>query len=125
QTLSFAQSATTSLRGTVSDTKGLVVAGATVTLSNAATRFSRSTKTDGQGVYQFLELPPASYLLTVEAAGFATMKRENLLLQVSSPATQNLTLEVKGGTIVVDVSGEAPTVNTQDATLGNTFTARQ
>ena len=125
QTLSFAQSATTSLRGTVSDSKGLVVAGATVTLSNAATGFSRSTKTDGQGVYQFLELPPASYLLTVEASGFATMKRENLLLQVSSPATENLTLEVKGGTIVVDVSGEAPTVNTQDATLGNTFTARQ
>ncbi|MGC2555610.1 MAG: carboxypeptidase-like regulatory domain-containing protein, partial [Candidatus Sulfotelmatobacter sp.] len=69
QNLSFAQSATTSLRGTVSDAKGLVVAGAEVTLSNAATGFSRSTKTDGQGTYRFLELPPSAYVLTVEAAG--------------------------------------------------------
>jgi Carboxypeptidase regulatory-like domain len=125
QALVFAQSATTSLHGTISDAKGLVVAGASVTLSNAATGFSRSTQTDGQGVYQFLELPPASYVLTVEALGFAKMKRENVVLQVSSPATLNLALEVKGGTVVVDVSGEAPMVNTTDATLGNNFNARQ
>jgi hypothetical protein len=125
QTLSFAQSATSSLRGTVSDAKGLVVAGASVTLSNAATGFSRMTKSDGQGVYQFLELPPAGYVLTVEAAGFATMKRENVVLLVSSPATLNLALQVKGGTVVVDVTGEAPMVNTQDATLGSVFTQRQ
>jgi hypothetical protein len=125
QALTFAQSATTSLHGTISDAKGLVVAGASVTLSNAATGFSRSTKTDGQGVYQFLELPPATYMLTVEAAGFAEMKRENVLLQVSSPATVNLALQVKGGTVVVDVSEEAPMVNTTDATLGNNFNARQ
>jgi Carboxypeptidase regulatory-like domain len=120
-----AQSATSSLRGEISDAKGLVVAGATVTLSNAATGFSRSTKTDGQGAYQFLEIPPATYVLTVEAPGFAKTKRENVVLQVSTPATVNLTLQVAGGSVVVDVSGEAPMVNTQDATLGNTFTARQ
>jgi hypothetical protein len=125
QTLSSAQSATTSLRGTVSDAKGLVVAGAEVALSNAATGFSRTTKTDGQGVYQFLELPPAAYVLTVEAAGFAKTKRENVVLQVSSPATLNLALDVKGGTVIVDVSGEAPQVNTTDATLGNNFNSRQ
>jgi hypothetical protein len=125
QTLTFAQSATTSLRGTVSDAKGLVVPDASVTLSNAATGFSRSTKTDSQGTYQFLELPPAAYVLTVEAAGFAKAKRENLVLQVSSPAMLNFTLQVQGSTVVVDVSGEAPMVNTQDATLGNNFNARQ
>ncbi|MGC2403990.1 MAG: carboxypeptidase-like regulatory domain-containing protein [Acidobacteriaceae bacterium] len=121
----MAQSATTSLRGEISDSKGLVVSGATVTLSNAATGFSRTTRTDGQGVYQFLEIPPANYVLTVDAPGFAKTKRENLLLQVSTPATVNLSLQVAGGSVVVDVSGEAPMVNTQDATLGNTFTARQ
>ncbi|HZW93308.1 MAG TPA: carboxypeptidase-like regulatory domain-containing protein [Candidatus Eremiobacteraceae bacterium] len=119
------QSATTSIRGEISDAKGLVVSGATVTLSNAATGFSRTTKTDGQGVYQFLEIPPAAYVLTVEAAGFATMKRENVVLQVSSPATLNLTVQVQGRSVVIDVTGEAPMVNTQDATLGNTFNSRQ
>ncbi|MFZ2085735.1 MAG: carboxypeptidase-like regulatory domain-containing protein, partial [Candidatus Sulfotelmatobacter sp.] len=125
QTLTFAQSATTSLRGTVSDAKGLVVAGANVTLSNAATGFSRSTTTDGQGAYQFLELPPANYVLTIGAPGFAKVKRENVVLQVSSPATLNVALQVQGSSVVVDVSGEAPMVNTTDATLGNNFNARQ
>lgn len=124
-TFLLAQSATTSVHGAITDAKGAVVAGATVTLSNAATGFSRSTKTDAQGTYQFLEVPPATYVITASAQGFSTTRRENVVLEVSSPATLNLPLEVHGGTVVVDVSGEAPVVNTTDATLGNTFNARQ
>ena len=124
-TLVFAQSATTSLHGTISDAKGAVVSGASVTLTNPATGFSRTVKTDDQGAYQFVEVPPSTYLLTVTSAGFATTKRENVVLQVSSPATVNLALQVQGGSIIVDVTGEAPMVNTQDATLGNNFNARQ
>lgn len=124
-TLAFGQSATTSLRGTISDAKGAVVAGATVTLSNQATGFSRTVKTDGQGVYQFLEVPPATYVLTVNAQGFATVKRENVVLQVSYPATLNLALQVQASSVIVDVTGEAPVVNTSDATLGNNFNTRQ
>jgi hypothetical protein len=120
-----AQGATTSLRGVITDAKGLVVPGATVTLGNSATGFMRTTKTDGQGAYQFLEVPPANYVLTVEAAGFAKTRRENVLLQVSSPATLNLSLQVAGGSVVVEVTSEAPMVNTTDATLGNNFDSRQ
>jgi hypothetical protein len=124
-TLALAQSATTSLRGTISDAKGAVLSGATVTLNNQATGFSRTVKTDDQGIYQFLEVPPSTYLMTVNAGGFATLKRDNVVLQVSSPATLNVTLQVQGSSEVVDVSGEAPLVNTTDATLGNNFNARQ
>ena len=124
-TLAFAQSATTSLRGTVADPKGAVVAGASVTLSNPATGFSRTAQTNDQGIYQFLEVPPATYVVEVTAAGFATTKRDSVPLQVSSPATVNLVLQVQGGSVIVDVSGEAPMVNTQDATLGNNFNSRQ
>jgi hypothetical protein len=53
------------------------------------------------------------------------VKRENVVLQVSSPATLNVALQVQGSSVVVDVSGEAPMVNTTDATLGNNFNARQ
>ena len=123
--LAFAQSATTSLRGTVADPKGAVVAGATVTLSNPATGFSRTAKTDDQGIYQFLEVPPSTYAIEASAAGFATTKRDSVPLQVSSPATVNLVLQVQGGSVIVDVSGEAPQVNTTDATLGNNFNSRQ
>jgi len=123
--LAFGQSATSSLHGTISDAKGLVVAGATVTIANKETGFSRTVKTNDQGVYQFLEVPPASYVLTVTATGFATTKRENVVLQVSSPETVNMALQVQGGSIIVDVTSEAPLVNTQDATLGNNFNSRQ
>jgi hypothetical protein len=124
-TLTSAQSATTSLRGTISDQKGAVVAGATVTLDNQATGFTRSVKTDDQGTYQFLEVPPATYVMTVTASGFATTKRENVVLQVSNPASLNLALQIQGGSVILDVTGEAPVVNTQDATLGNNFNSRQ
>jgi hypothetical protein len=123
--LASAQSATSSLRGTISDSIGAVVSGATITLSNQSTGFSRIVKTDDQGIYQILEVPPAAYVMTVAAQGFATVKRENVVLQVSSPATLSISLQVQGSSVIVDVSGEAPQVNTQDATLGNNFNARQ
>ena len=89
--LAAAQSANSSLHGTVADPKGAVVAGASVTLSNQATSFSRTVKTDDQGSYQFLEVPPSTYVMTVTASGFATTKHENVVLQVSSPTTANIT----------------------------------
>src|SRR5580765_6302380 len=73
-TLTFGQSATTSLRGTISDARGAVLNGAGVTISNAATGFSRTVKSDDQGVYQFLEVPPSTYVVTVNASGFAVVK---------------------------------------------------
>ncbi|MGA8505751.1 MAG: carboxypeptidase-like regulatory domain-containing protein [Candidatus Sulfotelmatobacter sp.] len=124
-TLLWAQTATTSLRGTVYDAKGAVVSAATVTLSNPATGFLRTTKSDGQGNYQFLELPPAKYDLTVNAAGFAAIKQSGLELQVATPATLNVNMEVAGGTVTVEVSSTAPLVNTQDATMGHAFGADQ
>lgn len=123
--LALAQSATTSVRGTVSDAKGAVVSGATVTLNNKDTGFTRSATTDDQGTYQFLEVPPATYVMTVASTGFATTRRENVVLQVSNPATVNLQLQVQASSVIIDVTGEAPVVNTTDATLGNNFNARQ
>jgi len=124
-TFALSQSATSSLHGAVSDAKGAVVPGATVTLNNPATGFSRTVKTDTQGLYQFLEVPPAAYIVSATASGFGTTRRGNVALQVSSPATLNLTLEVQGIAEVVEVTGEAELVNTQDATLGNNFNSRQ
>ncbi|PYX63667.1 MAG: hypothetical protein DMG74_16050 [Acidobacteria bacterium] len=121
----WAQSSTTSLRGTVSDSKGGVLPGASVTIGDAEAGFSRNTKTDDQGVYQFLQLPPATYVVTVIAAGFANLKQENVRLMVNTPATLNLNMQVQGQTITVEVSGTAPLVNTTDASLGHAFGAEK
>jgi Carboxypeptidase regulatory-like domain len=119
------QSATTSLRGTISDPQGAVLPDATVTLSNPSTGFSESKKTDRDGVYQFLQLPPGTYTLTVAKAGFTTLKEDNLRLLVNVPATSNLSMRIKGEASVVDVTSTGVQVNSQDATIGNAFGTSQ
>jgi hypothetical protein len=123
--LMWGQTATTSLHGTVSDPNGAVIPGASVTISNPATGFTRVTKTDAQGGYQFLELPPAKYDVAITASGFATMKQTGMELQVASPASLNVTMQVTGGTVTVEVAGTTPMVNTVDASLGHAFGAEQ
>jgi hypothetical protein len=124
-TLVVAQTATTSLRGTVYDAKGAVVAGASVMIVNPATEFSRRTKSDNQGGYEFVDLPPATYELIVNSTGFATVKESGIQLLVNSPGTVNINLQVTGGTVTIDVAATAPLVNTVNAALGHAFDTEQ
>ena len=123
--LSWAQTSTTSLRGTVVDPKEAVVPGAEITLSNSATGFSRTTRTDDRGFYQFLEIPPANYTLTIKSAGFGILRVENVRLLVNTPATLNEALQVQAVAEKIEVMSQAPLVNTEDATIGHAFTADQ
>ncbi len=121
----FSQAATTSLRGTVTDAKAAVVVGAAVTITDPATGLTRQTTTGGQGEYQFLELPPATYELVVKAQGFAIVKETGVQLLVRTPATLNVTLQVSGAMETVEVNATAALVNTQDATMGHAFDTAQ
>jgi hypothetical protein len=121
----LAAQSTSSLRGVVSDAKGAVLPGATVRIYDSQTGFARTVNSGGDGVYQFLQIPPATYALTISAKGFASIQRENVTLLVNSPATLNFTMQVEGASIKVEVTSEAPQVNTQDASIGNAFTERQ
>src|SRR5260221_12640997 len=123
-TLTFAQSGTTSLRGTVSDPAGAVVPDATITLSSAEIAVNLTTQSDKNGFYQFQAVRPATYVLTVTATGFAVYKQSGLELLVSTPATSDLKLRLASGTTTVEVQAASQTVNTQDATIGNTFDSR-
>jgi hypothetical protein len=119
------QTATATLRGDVADAQGAVVPGASVTLLNGATGFSRSIQSDSSGRYEFNELPPATYQLTVSAPGFATFTNENLALVVDTHAVLNVKLSVGSTTERVEInSGPAVAVST-DATLGNAFDSKQ
>ncbi len=124
-TLVSAQTGTSSLRGIVSDPKGAVLPGATVTVSDKQNGFTRSTTTDGRGEYQFLQLPPSTYTLVVNGKGFAEVKQERVQLLVGVPTTLNVSLQVQGQTITVEVTGAATQVNTTDATMGNAFETKQ
>ena len=121
---SLAQTGTTSIRGVVLDKTGAAAAGARVSITNNGQALQRETRTDSSGEYRFLALPPGNYTLAVEKEGF---KREQttLDLPVNVPVTSNVTLDVGAVSEKVEVSAEAETVNTTDASLGNAFNETQ
>ncbi|PYU64495.1 MAG: hypothetical protein DMG49_26535 [Acidobacteria bacterium] len=71
------QTGTTSVRGAVTDKTGAAIVGAKVSVINAAQGLQRETATDGTGGYEFLSLPPGSYVLTIETKGFRKFEQKN------------------------------------------------
>lgn len=114
----FSQNATTSLRGVIKDPSGAVVPGATITLTVAATGQKYSTTSGASGEYSFIQITPAKYTITVQSAGFGKQVKSAELL-VNQPATIDFSLTVQASNQVVNVSAEAQTLNTTDASLGN------
>jgi len=98
-----------------------MVAGATVTLKNPSTGFSR-TQTTGPRWLQFELIAPGDYTIEVEAKGFKKVLRSVTAL-VSSVGTADMQLEVGNISEVVQVEAGSAivAVNTEDATLGNNF----
>src|SRR6202140_905152 len=74
----WAQTATTSLHGVVTDKSGPSISDATVTLSNSGQGFQRDSKTNNVGECEFISLPPGTYVLTVEMTGFQKFEQTNL-----------------------------------------------
>ncbi len=120
-----AQTGTSSVRGAVTDKTGSAIVGAKVAVVNAAQGLHREGATDGSGAYEFLGLPPGSYVLTIETKGFRKFEQKNLQLQVNSPASVNATLEVGSAAEIIEVSAQAVTLNTTDASLGSAFSENQ
>jgi len=122
---SLAQNGTTSLRGTIQDPNGSVVPDAVVTLTGAEIGLTLTAHSDKDGSYQFRDVRPATYNLTVTANGFATYRQTGLVLLVSTPATSDVKLQIASGIVTVEVAATTQTINTQDATMGNTFDSKQ
>ncbi|MFN0112437.1 MAG: carboxypeptidase regulatory-like domain-containing protein [Blastocatellia bacterium] len=124
--LAAAQTGTSTIRGTVSEGTGKVVAGATITIKNDATSLSRTATTDNSGAYAFTALPPGVYVIEIEAKGFKKFVSTNVKALVDTPSTIDATLEVGSVNEVVSVTASnETTVNTQDASLGNVIANQQ
>jgi hypothetical protein len=112
------QTATTALRGSVSDPSGAVVTGAVVNLQNLASGQQFTKKADGKGEFVFSPIVPGAYLIKVSAAGFADQSKQAEIL-VDQPAMINFSLGIQTSATTVDVSATAQTLNVTDATIGN------
>ena len=119
----FAQNLT-SLSGVASDSSGGVLPSVAIELTNKATEAKRSARTDQQGRYTFPQLTPGSYKLEAKAAGFKAEMVDNLTLQVNTPATVNLSLQVGALSETVSVTSEVALINTVDASIGNAIGER-
>jgi hypothetical protein len=121
----LAQIGTTSLHGTVLDNSRAAIAGAKVRLTNAARAFEREATTPPSGEFEFLALPPGTYVLTVEKDGFNKYEQNNLQLLVNVANTVSVILKIGSLSTQVEVSAQSETINTTDASLGTAFNENQ
>jgi hypothetical protein len=111
------QSATATLTGTVTDERGAAIAGARVTIADAARALRREAVTGGDGVFRLMQLPPSRYQLVVEQRGFATTELMGVVLNVGEQSALRIELKIAGVGEVVTISdvslvGDSPAVST-------------
>jgi hypothetical protein len=122
----FAQAgvSTSEIRGRIIDPNGAVVNGATVTVSDAGKGVSRAAVTDGQGEYRFLALPPGTYQMRVEAAGFSSQVKNAIEVTVGQTANQDFSLQVGDATATVVVTSDPPIIETDRSQQATTINER-
>lgn len=105
------------ISGTVSDPTGAVIPGATVLLKNVETGIQHTASTDASGHYRVPELGLGNYEVDVQATGFQSVERTGIALSVGREAVVNVVLQVGAVAEKITVTGEAPLVNTTNATV--------
>jgi hypothetical protein len=117
--------ATGDLHVTVKDPKGDVVPNATVTARDVAKGLERTATSNGQGSYSVRLLPPGTYTVTVEAAGFNKLENTGVAVTVGGLAELPVTLSVSGGKEIVEVTSQAALVETSSSSTTDTIGQRR
>jgi hypothetical protein len=125
QSYGQSQAITASLSGTILDQSGQSVNGAKITLVSPERGISRTYVTSDNGLYTFTLLPAATYKLQVEAAGFKHYKQDGIELIPGQNAEQKISLSVGAVTESVEVTSEAPLMNSENANIASDVSARQ
>jgi hypothetical protein len=119
----LAQEAT--LSGTITDTTDAIVPGVTVTAQNVESGNTFTGVSDVTGNYRISAIRPGIYKVTAELAGFATVTRDRVELQVSQNAQLNLKMTLASLSETLTVSGDAPLVDLAQSDLGGNIDTRQ
>ena len=114
----LAQSTGGRITGTVGDPSGAIVPGVKVALINEASGVNRDTVTDASGGYVFPQVPVGEYRLEFDGAGFKKNIRRGVTLQLNQVITLNMTMQLGETREIVDVTSEAPLVDTSSTQLG-------
>jgi len=114
----FGQTTTASISGEVRDVTGAVISEAALTITNVATGLVRTTTSDATGRYRVQNLAVGSYQVEAAFSGFKSVVRRGITLTVGQAADVDITMEVGAVTERVEVTAEAPLVDTSTAVLG-------
>ncbi|TAK17147.1 MAG: hypothetical protein EPO35_03655 [Acidobacteria bacterium] len=121
----FAQgSSTSSIAGTVIDSTGAAIPGASIEAKNAATGAVFTAVSSGQGGFQIPAVPTGTYTVTVTLQGFKTVILKDVVVTVGQPATVSAKLEVGGVSETVTVEGAAAVVQTQQTAITSTINTK-
>lgn len=115
----FAQGERGTFNGTILDSSGAAVAGATVKAINVGTGVETPAITTAAGVYRLPYMQPATYKISVSVPGFKAAVRENVILGVAQTLTVDFTLEVGNVSDQITVSSDPPLLETGTAELGS------
>jgi hypothetical protein len=121
----FGQTSTASLSGSVEDQAKSVIAGASVTIRNTSTGFTRNMQTSGEGRYNFVNIPTGPYEITVEAPNFAKFVQTGIVLVVNQNAVIDVEMKAGGVQEVVTVTENASLLNTTTAEVSTRFDERR
>ena len=122
----FAQTDHARIVGTVSDSLGAVVPGATIIVKNEKTGEERTIKTNEEGSYTVTALKPSIYTITVTATNFNKVEQKNVQLLVGQELNFNVTLQPEGTTTIVTVVSESEAaINTSSASLSVNVNPRE
>jgi hypothetical protein len=117
----FPQGSTGRILGSVTDATGGTVAGANVTITDVARGTTRTIVTDSDGSFVAVNLLPGTYTVRVEAKGFKSFDRQNLILEVAKDLSVDAVLQTGSSSEVITVSEEAPMIDATSTTLGGTL----
>src|ERR1700685_1386395 len=113
-----AQGANGRIVGRVADPSGAVLAGVKITLINEATSISRDALTNDSGDYTFVEVVPGTYTVQFELTGFKKNLQKSVIVDLNQVVTLNSTLQIGGSQEIVEVTSEAPQIDTTSTQLG-------
>jgi hypothetical protein len=111
-----------SVRGRVADQTGSPMAGASVSVSNADTGFSRSFTTVEDGYYVFPNLPLGTYVVEIDKTGFRHERHTGIVLDAGTEAVIDANLQVSSTQTTIEVTGGAPVIEASRTNIGRTIT---
>ena len=120
-----AQTVTGTILGNVTDPSGASIPDARVTVTNNNTGLERGVSTNAEGTYVAPFLPVGAYAVTVESTGFQAKRLTDIVLQVDDQLRLDVSLELGAVTEVVEVTGAAPLLQTENASMGDAITTQK